>query len=169
MFNAFIDYAYEQGGTEVPYPTYRFFTDNYSVDFAEGTELQTAYEELVSSIKYIIRLYLSRDTIELQNISDRDKIIIPDWVYAYMLKTVICNTSDELDRHGYLVLMGMDNIEDIMTGQVYEKAYSISKKYSEHYMYVLNEDKTLSLVQAPPTMFGDAEVIKILRIQQESL
>jgi hypothetical protein len=138
MFDAFI---LSSSGT--------FFESTYPcpIDF------ETQYTELITAIKYHITQYLE-DQASVTSIS---KYEIPDWVYSYMLGIVVGPNSTESDRHDLFVLLGMDNIEDEFTSEIYAAIYRISQRWT--YKSSITER-----VHRPPTMFGEPHVIKSLRL-----
>lgn len=112
-----------------------------------NNDLLDAYQELKSQMYYHIHLLKS-------SISE---YVLPDWVYSYMLRSVISVHSDKADIHDMLVLMGMDNMDDIFTASVSARCYEISSSWVQKYSADTREHR-------PPSMFGELHVIKSLRI-----
>ena len=122
-----------------------YFYDNYP---CLDSSLQEDYSKLVSSLKsHIDRLKSSKDA----------QYQLPDWVYAYMLGSVISVNSPELDRHDMFVLMNMDNNDDKFTADISKYCYTLSKQW----LSKLVESKRDGRV---PTMFGEPHVVKYLRL-----
>lgn len=115
--------------------------------------LSSAYNELVSSILYHIDKLKS---------SNDDSYTLPDWVYSYMLGSVIGPSSEIIDIHDMLVLMDKDNREDTFTVQASKECLRISKQWLKK----VSKDK---LDHRPPTMFGEPHVIKSLRLLSVSV
>lgn len=122
-----------------------YFYDNYP---CLDSSLQEAYDALVESLKiHLNRLKESKDAYYQ----------LPDWVYSYMLGSVISINSSELDKHDMFVLMNMDNIDDEFTADISKSCYMLSKQW----LSKLPNSKKDNRV---PTMFGEPHVIKYLRI-----
>lgn len=134
------------------------FADRYP---CPNDSLEANYIILVSSITYHINLFLT---------STDSSYTIPSWVYSYMLGEVICSESDKIDIHDMLVLMGIDNVQDILTSEFYSSCYEISAAWvnklnlSDRLVTDTKSGKTVDL--RPPTMFGEPHVLKALRIAQ---
>lgn len=174
MCKAFIDDSLE----------FQYFYDNYPLLASDLTE---GYNTLVNAIKY----HFCRFVTEVEKFY-KD---MPDWVYSYMLNEVVSNSSLQEDRHYFLVGIGTDNIDDIMTPESQIQCYQFSQSYvnkldknmrieSKPAMLeglnetetetVLNEleswgiqfDEEDKIVTRPPTMFGEPHVIKLIRINE---
>lgn len=157
MFNAFI--GMDTGfNSDVPvffrdyYPNP--FTDdivyqkrNHSGDVIDTVKLSTEYAKLVNYIRNTITAYLDE-----QNAST---IVIPDWIYTYMLGEVVYQKSDRLDIKDTLTLLGKSNLENEFTMDACIQCYDTSLRYIS----------TLSSGLRPPTMFGEPHVIKQLRLE----
>lgn len=126
-----------------------FFSDNYACPL----NMEAQYNTLKSAILYHINQYKENQTSSVSS----STYIIPDWVYSYMLGAVVSPTSAELDRHDLLVLLGMDNIDDEFTPEIYAEIYNKSKQWTYKLTVIEREYR-------PPTMFGEPHVIKSLRI-----
>lgn len=119
--------------------------------------LKPYYANLVKAIRYHLH--------QLET-SNESTYVLPDWVYTYMLGSVISIDSDILDRHDLLVLLNADNIADTFTPTASISCLQISKQW-------LNRTRAINLVtfegeqidSRPPTMFGEPHVIKSLRLQ----
>lgn len=82
---------------------------------------------------------------------------LPDWIYAYMLTAVIGPNSSEIDRHNALVLMGLDNVDDELTPEVYERCLKISDIWLSKY----------ETDSRPRGLFIEPHIIKYLRLTAE--
>lgn len=116
-------------------------------------QFREAYTQLEENIYEVIRCFLLPE-------GDEKIAELPDWVCSYMLGVVINTHSSEIDIHDYLVLMDRDNINDIITPEVYSRCYQISAKW----LSKLHSKDTPSRV---PTIFGEPHVIKSLRIDAQ--
>lgn len=113
-------------------------------------EFRTAYDELFASIQ--------------QHISDFQNglIILPNWIYSYMLLQATTYESPE-DDISYICDLANIEKPDILakfTLQVAETCYEVSKKWLQ---------KMPSADRRPPTMFGEPHVIKSLRLMQANV
>ena len=130
-------------------------------------ELQDAYGELRRALQWHINLYLNGGTYTVGS-SDKlhtaapGEILPPNWVYSYMLGSVVCQNSDVADRHDMLVMLNMDNIEDSITKEIGEACLSISANWVSK----LSPEKS---IHRPPTMFGEPHVLKSLRLLNVNL
>lgn len=122
-----------------------FFKDNY---VCLDSVLEEDYVTLADEIRYHIYEYLEDNTYK-----------IPDWVYSYMLGECICDTSPVEDRHDYLVLLGLDNVDDEMNGEIQARTLEISRGWINKFPSEYKEHR-------PPTLFGEPHVIKALRLQK---
>lgn len=135
MCNAFMNVEEETG----------YFFDNYPL-LTES--LKHEYDELVKCISSELnKLILSNDA----------SYEMPDWVYSYMLGSVISVNSDKLDIHDMLVLMGIDNIDD----EFLPEAQKECLRYSKEWVNRANN--------RPPTIFGEPHVIKSLRLMDSGV
>lgn len=130
-----------------------YFDANYP---CLNTDLSKKYDDLKSAVIYHINAYLF----------DSDNCI-PDWVYSYMLGTVISIHSSVLDIHDLLVPLGVDNINDEFTSQSQQACYNESVKWLAK---VHTNRKVLYngnyINDRPPTIFGEPHIIKSLRIRE---
>lgn len=154
MIEAFMNYDENSG----------YFFDNY---YVTADPLNDAYDTLVSTIRLLLNRYIS-------DVSDEKQL--PDWIYSYMLGTVISDTSSERDRHDLLVLLDRDNVDDEIT----DKEKSLCLRISKNWIHKLSSDKKyLKILQPnglyntidvrPPTMFGEPHIIKSLRLDIEGI
>lgn len=93
---------------------------------------------------------------------DGEDVVVDDWIYSFMLGSVVGPKSDIRDIHDVLVLMNADNIDDIFTRLASETCYKISKKWIAK-TYLGTE------IKRPPSVFGELHVIKSLRLSQASI
>lgn len=137
-----------------------FFTDNYP---CVSESIKTEYTSLVTAIQYHIDKYL-------ESAHTQSQYEIPDWVYSYMLGTVISVNSDPLDIHDLLVLLGCDNISDTFSDVAATLCYKESNQwlrkrptFNGDSRYIMYHGKRIDL--RPPTMFGEPHVIKSARLR----
>lgn len=90
---------------------------------------------------------------------DGEDVVVDDWIYSYMLGSVVGPKSDIRDIHDLLVLMNADNIDDIFTRLASETCYELSRKWIAKTYF---DTKT----KRPPSVFGELHVIKSLRLSQ---
>lgn len=122
-----------------------YFYDNYP---CLDQSLQDKYNDLVSALRtHIDRLKSSKDA----------SYELPEWVYSYMLGSVISINSPELDKHDLFVLMNMDNIDDEFTADISASCYELSKRWLSKLPMSKRDNRV-------PTMFGEPHVIKYLRL-----
>lgn len=124
-----------------------FFSDSYP---CIHDRLRDRYNNLIDEIQYHVDLF---------NNEKVEKYIIPNWVYSYMIGSVIGPNSSLYDIHDLLVLMNLDNVEDELRLEAYEEMYKISLK---HIRKLTKEERE----HRPPTIFGEPHVLKILRLEQ---
>lgn len=122
-----------------------FFYDYYPL--VDDT-LSEQYDELVQSILYHVDEFKADES---------EEAILPNWIYSYMLKSVVSVESNILDIHDMLVLMNLDNLDDIFTPEASAFCYEISKRW-------LRKLPPSQRMHRPPTMFGEPHVIKALRL-----
>ena len=121
-----------------------YFYDNYP---CLDKSLQAEYSELVAAITtHLNRLKACAD----------DEYELPEWVYSYMLGSVISINSSELDKHDLFVLMNMDNVDDEFTADISRCCYNLSKQWLSKIPHEHNKSRA-------PTLFGEPHVIKYLR------
>ena len=170
-----------EDGSDAPYEI-SYFKHVYRL---VNRSMEDEYEVLMNAFRYHIARFLT--SVE-SFYSD-----LPDWVYSYMMGHVIANSSSAEDRHYFLTGINRDNIDDIMTSESQEACYEVSKRYinnlSRDQKYVelaillknystsekatiLNEFKAWgvtilpdnSIFMRPPSMFGEQNIIKIIRL-----
>lgn len=152
--------------------SFSYFNDTYNISAEATIEVQRAYTELVDTITfYIHKLKYANE-------------LPPDWIYSYMLGTVVCNNSSNYNIHDILVLLDCDNIDDefnnkaeqacLQTSTQWIKKLRISKDYTiteadlaKYHLPEKFRNKTISL--RPPTPFGEPHVIKSLRLAQTDI
>ena len=137
MFDAFIK------NTDVNY-----FDINYPRDlFLSDSEMSAAYDNLKQSILGHIDAYLTKEAV-----------VLPNWVYSYMLGTTISVNSDKRDIHDLLVMLGTDNMDDEFNLISAKKCLQISIDWIKKLNLQNKSDNR------PPSMFGEPHVIKSLRL-----
>ena len=159
MFNAFIEVTPDFTSSVVSNDV-RFFDMNYQNPFADidwensANKIYQSYNDAYIKLrKYIIDSI--NEYLAFVNTTEKDKHLIPDWIYSYMLGEVVYNQSDYLDIQDTLDLLGCSNIENEFTIQACIACYNTSLKY----ISTLNDNTR------PPTLFGEPHVIKILRME----
>lgn len=95
-----------------------------------------------------------------------DEYVFPDWVYSYMLGSVISVNSDGYDIQDLADMLNIEVDYGIFSSSLSSACYQISqewlKKVTPDSRYLRTEDETLDL--RPPTIFGEPHVIKYLRL-----
>lgn len=151
-----------------------YFYDRYPCivpEYVDKLNETGPYDNLTRAIRYYIN--------ELKT-SKNPSYTMPDWVYSYMLGKVIGKDSDVLDIHDLLVPLHVDNIDDEFTREASIACYEVSKDWLRRTRpntyegnvngldsrYVEFENKKTDL--RPPTMFGEAHVIKSIRLSELS-
>ena len=134
-----------------------------------GNEISlTPYEEL----EYVIGYYMDK----LKSTKDAE-YVLPDWVYSYMLGYAISVHSDALDIHDLIKPLGVDNLEDIFTPEAAKACYKVSKAWiRQRLLDTWEHDETGvpanecpgCMCVRPPTMFGEAHVVKSVRLADVS-
>lgn len=123
-----------------------YFKDHYPLIDAEFEE---PYKELVSSIAYYVQ-QLRDDTQALYT--------LPDWVYSYMLGSVIGPESNEQEL-GYLFdLLSIKDLDLEFDKVTAERCYQVSQEWLNK-MIAIDEHRK-------PTMFGEPHVIKAQRLKE---
>ena len=117
-----------------------YFYDNYPL---LDDSLSEPYQNLVSGIRLHLDSYLKGESE------------IPEWVYSYMLGSVISINSDPYDIHDLFKLFNLDDIDGIFNSQLSSNCYNISKQWVKRN----SSDNT-----RPATIFGEPHVIKALRL-----
>lgn len=135
--------AFLSSGVCYFYDEYPLLDDNLSVQ----------YKELVESIQYHLDI--------LKN-SDDGTMLLPDWIYSYMLGSTISVNSSIDDIHDLLVMLNVDNIDDVFTPIAQKSCYEVSKAW-------LRKLPASELDHRPPSLFGEPHVLKSLRLQSVSL
>lgn len=155
MCDAFLPYKYNEDDPTAGYDECMDQELNYFRDFYPLVTpvLEKEYVRLVSEIAYHLNM--------MKTTSDPD-YVLPDWVYSYMLKSVVSVDSSIKDKHDLFVLLGTDNLYDEFNEQCSLACY----RESEYWLAKIPEEKKL---HRPPTMFGEPHVIKSLRIKQLNL
>ena len=141
---------YENPAHVDPYPIISTYADNQDDVMIEYLDI--LYDYIKSSCT---------SALELAQVQGED-VTVDDWIYSYMLGSVVGPKSDSKDIHDLLVLMNVDNIDDIFTRIASETCYKISKKWiAKTYLGSINK--------RPPSVFGELHVIKSLRLDQVSI
>lgn len=137
-----------------------YFYDTYPCPTGIDRGLIGAYHTLEISIQY--HLHLLKSSVD-------GSYVLPDWVYSYMLGTVISIHSNKLDIHDLITPLGVDNIDDEFDIRAYQACYDISRKWlrQTHVQQIAYWDG-IEVDLRPPTMFGEPHVIKSIRLSQVS-
>lgn len=151
MCNAFLPYDYDDddplsGYDDCMATELNFFRDKYPL---VHPQLIDEYKELVSNIAY--HLNTLKTSID-------DDAVLPDWVYSYMIGSVITVDSDVRDRHDLFVMLGTDNLFDEFNFDCCRACYSESKQW-------IGKLPESQRIHRPPTLYGEPHVIKSLRVK----
>lgn len=119
-----------------------YFTVNYPC--MNTDTFGESYATLKAAIMYHLNNYLDYETT------------IPDWVYSYMLGTVIGPNTPDREKGDLLTLLNLTNEGDI-TENVCKSCLSVSEEWVRKLPPGRNDHR-------PPTMFGEPHVIKALRL-----
>lgn len=95
-----------------------------------------------------------------------DEYVFPDWVYSYMLGSVVSVNSDGYDIQDLADMLNIEVDYGVFSSSLSSACYQVSqewlKKVSPDSRYLRMEDERLDL--RPPTIFGEPHVIKYLRL-----
>jgi hypothetical protein len=131
-----------------------YFYDYYPL---VDDSLKLPYDNLVKAIMYYINECKQPQV---------DEYVFPDWVYSYMLGSVISVNSDGYDIQDLADMLNIEVDYGIFSSSLSSACYQISqewlKKVTPDSRYLRTEDETLDL--RPPTIFGEPHVIKYLRL-----
>jgi len=94
------------------------------------------YSNLVKAIHYHVTTFKNRDY---------DTVILPDWVYSYMLGTVVSVMSNTLDIHDIIEPLEVDNEDDLFEGEQSIACYKVSEEWNRK-VTVLEEERFSPLV-----------------------
>ncbi len=151
-----------------------YFYDMYPCEVPEYIDTLNGtgpYDNLTRAMRYYIN--------ELKTSKDRN-YTMPDWIYSYMLGSVIGKNSEAIDIHDIIYPLGVDNIDDAFTPEASKACYEASKEWlcktkSNNYNgNVYGFDGRFTIFEGlktdlrPPTMFGEAHVIKYIRLNKLS-
>ena len=166
---------------------YPFLGEKYESDGETYTDFYKAYLKLINAFKYHICRFLSS--------VDSFKVDLPNWVYSYMLGSVVNSTSPQEDRHYILVGLNCDNIDDILTVEYQLACYKLSQRWvnkldkslkvanldtllkdytdnekdiimSEFNQWDVSFDDNNDILFRPPSMYGEQNIIKLIRLGQ---
>ncbi|MCM1221332.1 MAG: hypothetical protein NC548_43315 [Lachnospiraceae bacterium] len=175
MCDAFINFDTGRG----PIATdSQYFYHAYPLMKDYSSEVTKAWKELRKSIVYHLQMLKYHE-----NLSISPTYTVPDWVYSYMIGSVIGPCSETLDIHDLILPLGVDNIDDIFGAEQAQKCYEASRSWinksgnAESYKITKEDMERLHLPSAifsegdsvklrPATMFGEPHVIKSLRVMQ---
>ena len=204
MFNAFINPDYisssNMGELQYFYYAYPMIADSTS-------EVNKAWISLRKSIVYHIQMYKYQSQLLKCDACDEHLWVsnllkkkrcpicgqslstaqyeIPDWIYSYMLGTVIGPKSAVLDIHDIILPMNADNIDDEFGAEQAHACYEVSKnwinKIGTAKIHTITEDDVNRLhlpnilfsagdniSLRPVTIYGEPHVIKSIRLSQVS-
>lgn len=125
-----------------------YFYDNYPI-LAE--ELTAEYQALVDA------LYAEIDKLKA---AEGEEYRMPDWVYTYMIGSVISVNSDWRDRHDLLTYLGIADLESEFTAEAQRRCYDISADWVR---------KLSGENIQPATMFGAPHVLKSIRLEEANI
>lgn len=144
-----------------------YFYANYPC-LVDDLEFQGYYNTLVASIRYHIEhLKRSAATFEEESEAARNNYTFPDWVYSYMLSSVISINSSERDIHDLAALLKINRSDDTFDSILSKKCLTISKRWVDKTQ--ITDIVTFNgseVNKRPYTIFGEPHVIKALRIQE---
>lgn len=151
MCDAFLPYVYDSTNPKSGYDDFMNAEINYFKDMYPLVDpsLEEEYKTLIDEIAYHINL-LKKTTY--------NDYALPDWVYSYMLGSVVSVNSITKDKHDLFVLLGTDNLYD-----EFDEACSRAC-YNESVLWLSKLPKA-KREHRPPTMFGEPHVIKSLRLR----
>lgn len=84
-----------------------------------------------------------------------DEIIFDDWVYSYMINSVVSVKSDIFDIEYLSKMLNLTTDFGVFSKEFYGPILEVSKEWI---------DKLPSASKRPPTIFGEPHVIKSLRL-----
>lgn len=204
MLNAFLNPEYV-GNSNMEELQYFYYA--YPMFADSASEVKKAWISLRKSIIYHIQMYKHQS--QLLKCDNCDEYLwmseflkkkkcpicgqslsvtqyeIPDWVYSYMLGTVIGPRSAILDIHDIILPMNVDNIDDEFGTEQAYACYEVSKNWinktgTARIHTITKEDvKNLNLPAIlfsvgdsislrPITIYGEPHVIKSIRLSQVS-
>jgi len=140
-----------------------YFHQNYFLP--DGFEsLQSVYDVLHNTIQRLLfewkklnKSSVNSTEVTIDNVTYqlvRDEL--PNWIYSYMLHSVICDSSNQRDKHDLLELLQTPNMVDEFTLSAATKCKQISEQWIA---------KLPLYERRPVTIFGEPHVIKSLRLQ----
>lgn len=120
-----------------------FFAANYPLITDELTD---EYNELKSNL-----------FTHVSKLKSGEVSALPDWVYSYMLGSVISVNSPESDIYDLTELMGIKSCDAEISPEMCKECYRISKQW-------LAKVPDHKKVNRSPSMFGELHVLKYLRL-----
>ena len=120
--------------------------------------LKGPYDDIVKAIRYYLAECKDPNVDEYQ---------FPDWVYSYMLGSVISINSDPYDIQDLADLLNISIDYGDFSVLLATNCYRISREWLKKMSYTSSQassDDDIDL--RPPTMFGEPHVIKYLRLLQ---
>lgn len=150
MFNAFIK------------NDLNFFDINYPNPDSSDEELTAAYTALKTAIMYHIDMAIA--TVGLEKPYE-----LPDFVVSYMLGSVIGVNSDPMDIRDLSKLLRIPNDAETFSPNIAKGCYAESTKWLKKTaapQEVTYNGETIN--PRPATIFGEAHVIKSLRLDNAS-
>lgn len=120
-----------------------FFASNYPL---VTKELADEYYELKSNL-----------FAHVSKLKSGEVSYLPDWVYSYMLGSVISVNSPELDIYDLAELIGVKSADAELSPEICKECYKISKQW-------LAKVPDYKKVDRSPSMFGELHVLKYLRL-----
>lgn len=131
-----------------------YFYDYYPL---VDESLKDPYDNLVKAIMHFIAECKQPQV---------DQYVFPDWVYSYMLGSVISVNSDGYDIQDLADMLNVEVDYGVFSPSLSSSCYEVSKewlkKVAPQDRYLTLDDTTLDL--RPPTIFGEPHVIKYLRL-----
>lgn len=174
MCKAFLDFTNEASFEEST--EYSYFKDNYPCLFdddevvtqrnPDGTEEPVIDPETGEPVTWKSRYYslvkfIAKELDTFSKSIEEDKRL-PDWVYSYMLGSVVSVNSSQPDIHDLLVMMNIDNLDDEFLSNCCKLCWKVSE------FWIRRTPGDLSNLR-PPGLFGEPHVIKQLKLSELGL
>lgn len=123
--------------------------------------LKEQYQTLITAIRY--HMSVAKNAIK----KAIEPYVLPDWIQAYMLDSVLSVHSRQTQMHHFLVALNVDNLEDIYDGNAQRACFRASQKWLQRtHKKELVSFEGAQIDTRPPTMFGEPHVIKALRLEE---
>lgn len=126
------------------------------IDLFDMDNLYKSDEDTLTALVDLVAFIHITCNNQLKAMTQTDELTLPDWLYSYMLKSVVGPMSDTAEIHDLLVMMNLDNLDDVFTIPAYQTCLDVSRKWIAK----------LPATEGTrfPTPFGEGHVIKSLRL-----